>query len=74
MPEAPSGYPGVTGNLTMYPGLSDYMGLELSEDVIRANMPEYLPGADNRGALVPTQQVNNILWSRLYSRLVLVWP
>ena len=27
-----------------YPTLGDYMGLELSEDVIRANMPEYLPG------------------------------
>lgn len=30
---------------SMYPGLADYMGLELSEDVIRANMPEYLPVA-----------------------------
>ena len=26
-------------------GLGDFMGLELTEDVIRANMPEYLPGA-----------------------------
>jgi len=26
-----------------YPGLGEYMGLELPEDVIRANMPEYLP-------------------------------
>ena len=26
----------------MYPGLADYMGLELTQDVIRANMPEYL--------------------------------
>jgi len=26
----------------VYPGLADYMGLELSESVIRANMPEYL--------------------------------
>merc|ERR1711988_825178 len=36
-----------------YPTLGDYMGLELSEDVIRANMPEYLPGQQNVVA-VPT--------------------
>lgn len=34
-----------------YPGLAEYMGLELSEDVIRANMPEYL----NQGALAIPQ-------------------
>ena len=28
-----------------YPTLGDYMGLELTEDVIRANMPEYLPAS-----------------------------
>jgi len=28
-----------------YPGLADYMGLELSEALIRENMPEYLPQA-----------------------------
>ena len=33
-----------------YPGLAEYMGLELTEDIIRANMPEYLPG---------NQQVSN---------------
>lgn len=27
---------------TLYPGLSDFMGLELSSDVIALNMPEYL--------------------------------
>lgn len=26
----------------LYPGLADFMGLELSEDMIAANMPEYL--------------------------------
>ena len=26
----------------VYPGLANFMGLELTEDVIRANMPEYL--------------------------------
>jgi hypothetical protein len=33
----------------MYPGLGNYMGLELSEDVIRENMPEYLnPGGSGQ--------------------------
>ena len=32
-----------------YPGLAGFMGLELSEDVLRANMPEYLP--ENQVAL-----------------------
>jgi len=39
-------------NSPVYPGLAEYMGLELSEDVIRANMPEYLP--ENQ-SLVPRQ-------------------
>ena len=26
-----------------YPGLAEYMGLELTEAEVRANMPEYLP-------------------------------
>jgi len=30
-----------------YPGLAEYMGMELSEDIIRANMPEYLPQNQN---------------------------
>jgi hypothetical protein len=29
--------------LGVYPGLADYMGMELTENVIRENMPEYLP-------------------------------
>jgi len=36
-----------------YPGLVEYMGLELSEAAIRANMPEYLP--ENQNQLVPAQ-------------------
>jgi len=39
-------YPSAPGIGTLgrsnYPSLSEFMGLELSEDVIRANMPEYL--------------------------------
>jgi hypothetical protein len=32
-----------SSSLGVYPGLADYMGMELTEDVIRENMPEYLP-------------------------------
>lgn len=34
--------PGEALSLSMYPSLGDYMGLELSEELIAANMPEYL--------------------------------
>jgi len=34
---------GTTGGMA-YPGLAEYMGMELSEAIIRENMPEYLPG------------------------------
>ena len=34
-PTAPTG--------SNYPGLAEYMGLELTEAEVRANMPEYLP-------------------------------
>ncbi|KAA0202269.1 hypothetical protein HAZT_HAZT002460 [Hyalella azteca] len=27
-----------------YPGLSEYMGLEFTDEILRLNMPEYLPG------------------------------
>ena len=39
-----------------YPGLAEYMGLELSEALIRENMPEYLPA----------NQVSNSVRSRIY--------
>ena len=42
-------------NSPVYPGLAEYMGLELSEDVIRANMPEYL---HENQSLVPRQSVS----------------
>lgn len=37
-----------------YPGLAEYMGLELTEDIIRANMPEYLPSNQQNAVAVPT--------------------
>ena len=36
-------YPSAPSSSSAYPGLAEYMGLELTEDIIRANMPEYLP-------------------------------
>lgn len=32
-------------SLVMYPNLGEFMGLDLSEDMIRTNMPEYLENA-----------------------------
>jgi len=37
-----------------YPGLSEYMGLELSEALIRENMPEYLPNSSQANSVVPS--------------------
>lgn len=34
-----------TSALIMYPNLGEFMGLDLSEDTIRTNMPEYLQNA-----------------------------
>lgn len=36
-------HPTAPGFSSMYPGLGNYMGLEFNEEIIRANMPEYLP-------------------------------
>ena len=41
-PSAPSSSGGST-HTGSYPGLAEYMGLELTEAEVRANMPEYLP-------------------------------
>lgn len=48
-PAAPQ--PSLT-SASAYPTLGEYMGLELSQDIIRANMPEYLPGQN--AVAVPT--------------------
>jgi len=47
IPPSPS-YPAITNTSNAstshaYPGLAEYMGMELSEALIRDNMPEYLP-------------------------------
>jgi len=42
-PQLPEPTAASASSLVSYPGLSEYMGLELSEAVIRENMPEYLP-------------------------------
>jgi len=36
-------YPGLDVRGGAYPGLAEYMGMELSREMIAANMPEYLP-------------------------------
>merc|ERR1719510_373420 len=50
-PSAPSPS---SSSSSAYPGLAEYMGLELSEDMIRANMPEYLPSNQQNAVAVPT--------------------
>lgn len=51
MPTAPITESTITtpqsGNRSMYPSLSDYMGLELSHDIIAANMPALLSSPSN---------------------------
>lgn len=41
-PSAPPPTSASNGQSPVYPGLGEYMGLEFTEEVIRANMPEYL--------------------------------
>lgn len=47
----------------VYPDLVDYMGLELSQDIIAANMPEYLQGrgAQQLTSYVPPSLPNNMV-------------
>lgn len=48
----------------VYPDLVDYMGLELSQDMIAANMPEYLQGRGNGqqlSAYVPPSMPQNMI-------------
>lgn len=47
----------------VYPELADYMGLELSETVIAANMPEYLNGRGSQQltSYVPPSMPNNMV-------------
>ena len=55
-PVAPQ--PALTGPTegAAYPGLAEYMGMELSEAIIRENMPEYLPG--NQVSTVPDNRLS----------------
>lgn len=62
----PSG--GVGAASASYPGLAEYMGMELSEDIIRVNMPEYLPSNQGQSSLSLPQS------SSLYSGGGLVAP
>ena len=59
----------VVGAGGFYPGLADFMGLELSEDMIRANMPEYLP--ENQVALRQSVSRRIFLFTNNYTDLIL---
>ena len=48
---ARSAVPTAPGSSVVYPGLAEFMGLELSDEIIAANMPEYLP--QNQVAVPP---------------------
>ncbi|KAK9886044.1 hypothetical protein WA026_014829 [Henosepilachna vigintioctopunctata] len=55
-PSNPNVVPPPNPHVHVYPALKDFMGLELSEDVITRNMPEYgqQVAIFNQGSLVPT--------------------
>lgn len=66
VPGVPSAPPMGTSPLQspVYPDLVDYMGLELSQDVIAANMPEYLQrngGSQQLSSYVPPSMPNNMV-------------
>ena len=65
VPTAPSAPPlGSPVSPAHYPDLVDYMGLELSQDVIAANMPEYLQrqgGNQQLTSYVPPSMPNNMV-------------
>ncbi|CAH1996629.1 unnamed protein product [Acanthoscelides obtectus] len=50
----------VPANRALYPALGEYMGLELSEDVIAQNMPEYLQVAVRQEPIAPATQTGLI--------------
>ena len=60
-PDSTLPYPIQNPAAPVYPGLAEFMGLELTEDVIRANMPEYL---DTHGpstiAMAPNSSVSDL--------------
>uniref|UniRef100_A0A182MLA7 PDZ domain-containing protein n=1 Tax=Anopheles culicifacies TaxID=139723 RepID=A0A182MLA7_9DIPT len=46
----------------MYPDLFEYMGLELSKEMIQANLPQYMPPANNVStAIVPQQSAVSVV-------------
>lgn len=65
VPGVPSAPPMGSSPLSspVYPELADYMGLELSETVIAANMPEYLQGRGSQQltSYVPPAMPNNMV-------------
>lgn len=48
------------GSTGMYPNMGDFMGLELSQQMIAENFPEYIRDGHSSGAVVPAAQSNRI--------------
>jgi len=62
VPSAPPMGSSPLASSPVYPDLVDYMGLELSQEVIAANMPEYLRHADQQlTSYVPPSMPNNMV-------------
>lgn len=58
-PSAPLSSPSSSNNV-MYPRLSDFMGLELSPQMIADNMPEYLQAHQQQQIAIPTNVSFNL--------------
>lgn len=57
----PSAVPAYHAGSAAYPSLVDFMGLELTEEMIRLNMPEYAPQS-HHGNAVATPQPYSSKW------------
>lgn len=55
-----------------YPSLSDFMGLELSEEMIRLNMPEYIEGYNAPGTVARPQPNSSIITLLNYFKLLII--
>lgn len=61
-----------SGLALLYPALDDYMGLEFTDDVIAANMPEYLPVAarqSNAVSVAPASGLSSVMPSGVVAPL-----
>ncbi|EDO42095.1 predicted protein [Nematostella vectensis] len=63
MPSA-SAAPPPSGHSSLYPSLSDYMGIEVTEETVRQHVPNYVtlatPGTGTSGIVAPVTGSNNL--------------